>query len=985
MRIVLTISFVVVCLFSLQGQNTIGIPDIINYPKSVYSAGTSNWDIVQDRNGIVYFANSEGLLSFDGAYWKTYYFPNRTMGRSIAIAADNRIYAGSQDDFGYFSPDKNGRLVFHSLKPLLSEQNRSFTSVWDIICKDNDVFFRSESKIFRYSNGAINLYPAASQWLFLGNDNKELIAQDLKNGLLKFTNGVWAPFLQESALPANNYVVTAMVPFGKDSTLITTRRNGLFVLSGNRVTAFRFAGVDPLVNELVLSCIPVNQDRVAVGTQLNGCYIIGKHGEVIQNFTRTEGLQNNCVTSLYLDRNRNLWLGLDNGIDFTAYNNGIKHIYPENLNEGAGYTSILFRNDLYVGTSNRLYRLPMNGAATDLSFQKGHFEPVNDTRGSSWGLFEVNGKLLMSHHEGGFEIKNGAAVSLSKGGGYWTFLPYYNVLPSSIMLAGKYGGLDLYNFSNNAFSYRGTIPGLKDAARFAAVDNNNTIWIAHTVKGVYRVMMDGDKVASVKLYTTNDGLPSPAGYRLFKAKNRIIIATEKGIYEYNNQKDRFELSEFFKPFFGENNMRYIREDAAGNIWFVEDKMPGVIDLSGPQPKTIHFTELNGKITSGFEHINPINSANIIVGAEKGFYHINYEQYLRNSYQVEAKIRIVKAEGRSDSLLFGGYFAEVNDTLGQPGKNIPRVANKLNSFHFEYSSPLNENPNSVEYSYLLKGLDEKWSAWSRKTEKEYTNLPAGNYTFQVKARNNLGNESGISSFSFTVLPPWYQTAWAYALYGAVVLAIVYLLYHRQKRKFLAQQKKYEEEQKRLQYLHQLELDKSEKEIIALKNEKLQAQIEHKNTELASVAMHLVQKGELLTKIKEELTRIRNGSENKAVVNGNGASVLPDQNTEEFKKIIRILKEEDKMDKDWEHFAVHFDNVHSDFLKDMKEHYSNLSNHELKLCAYLRMNLSSKEIAQLMNISVRGVEISRYRLRKKLGIPTETNLFDFLMKFSPTKPG
>ncbi|MEO5562892.1 MAG: triple tyrosine motif-containing protein, partial [Chitinophagaceae bacterium] len=331
--------------------------------------------------------------------------------------------------------------------------------------------------------------------------------------------------------------------------------------------------------------------------------------------------------------------------------------------------------------------------------------------------------------------------------------------------------------------------------------------------------------------------------------------------------------------------------------------------------------------------------------------------------------------------FGGYFSEVSDTIGQNKNAIPEVANKWNSFHFEYSSPLNEHQNSVEYSYQLTGLDNEWSSWSKKTEKEYTKLPAGNYSFQVKAKNYLGHESTVSSFSFIVLPPWYQTTIAYILYVLLLLVIVYYLYSRQRKKFLRQQIKHEEEQKQLQYLHQLEMEKSENEIITLKNEKLQSQIEHKNTELASIAMHLVQKGELLIKIKEELTRIKNGNGSNG--NGNGNAAHTDHNNEEFKKIIRILKEEDKMDKDWEHFAVHFDNVHSDFLKDMKDHYPGLSAHELKLCAYLRMNLSSKEIAQLMNISVRGVEIGRYRLRKKLIIPTETNLSDFLMKFSSTK--
>jgi DNA-binding CsgD family transcriptional regulator len=204
-----------------------------------------------------------------------------------------------------------------------------------------------------------------------------------------------------------------------------------------------------------------------------------------------------------------------------------------------------------------------------------------------------------------------------------------------------------------------------------------------------------------------------------------------------------------------------------------------------------------------------------------------------------------------------------------------------------------------------------------------------------------------------------------LYTLLFSAAVYLLYYWQRRIFLQQQKRHEEERKRLQYLHQLEMEKSEKEIVNLKNEKLEAEIEHKNTELASAAMHLVQKGELLGNIREELIRMKKG------VNGDGSS-------EEFKKMLRILGEETKMDKDWEQFAVHFDKVHSDFLQILKAAYPVLSSHELKLCAYLRMNLSSKEIAQLENISVRGVEISRYRLRKKLKIPTEINLFDFLME-------
>jgi DNA-binding CsgD family transcriptional regulator len=335
-----------------------------------------------------------------------------------------------------------------------------------------------------------------------------------------------------------------------------------------------------------------------------------------------------------------------------------------------------------------------------------------------------------------------------------------------------------------------------------------------------------------------------------------------------------------------------------------------------------------------------------------------------------KIGSVKVFGKSDSLLFGGYFGEINQQLVQPKDASPQIKNPWNSVQFEYSAPVYAQQNNVQYSYLLKGFEKNWSEWSKKTGKEYTNLSPGKYAFEVKAKNNLGSESAPCTYSFIILPPWYQTSWAYSLYILLLAGIGYLFYRWQKKLFLEQQKKYEEEQRRLTYLHELEMEKSEKEIVKLRNEKLEADIEYKNAELASTAMHLVQKGELLGNIKEEMSRIKKNA------NGHAA---PD----EFKKIMRILGEENKMDKDWEQFAQHFDHVHSDFLKNIKLIYPNLSPHELKLCAYLRMNLSSKEIAQLESISVRGVEIGRYRLRKKLKISTETNLFDFLLTFSASK--
>ncbi|RYY54218.1 MAG: transcriptional regulator, partial [Chitinophagaceae bacterium] len=319
----------------------------------------------------------------------------------------------------------------------------------------------------------------------------------------------------------------------------------------------------------------------------------------------------------------------------------------------------------------------------------------------------------------------------------------------------------------------------------------------------------------------------------------------------------------------------------------------------------------------------------------------------------------------ETLIYGGYSGNVNGSSAQVPDDVRSMAHNLNSFHFEFSSPLYGQQASIEYSYMLENFDRVWSDWSPKTEKDYTNLPAGTYTFKVRMRDNLRGESSVSSYTIKVLPPWYLSGWAWLVYILAAAGIVRWLFHKHQRKLQAERQKHQQEQKQQAYLHQLELEKSEKEMVKLRNEKLEAEIGFKNSQLASTAMHLVQKEEYLQKIRGELQHINRNKTGKEKTEG-----------AELKKVLRIMSEEEKVTEEWEQFSVHFDKVNGDFLKTLKEIYPDLKAHELKLCAYLRMNLSSKEIAQLMGISVRGVEISRYRLRKKLSIPRETNLFQFL---------
>jgi len=946
--------------FAAAGQNTIGLPDVINYPKQSYGAGLQNWDIRQDKNGIIYIANNEGLLSFDGRNWNLHPLPNRTIVRSVEVGPEGRIYVGGQDELGYFEPAANGQLKYHSLTNLLPAKDKSFGDVWDIVFHRNDIFFRTLYKIFRLTNGTMASFTAPGEWSFLGACNGKIYAHDFTTGMMGFDNNVWEPLFANNQLPAND-PVTGILAIEKANSLITTLKNGLYILSATGIAKLESANNALFASERIYAATRVNDEWIALATNNSGIYITDLKGNIIQSFSRTEGLQNKNVLSIFLDNQRNLWLGLDNGIDMIAYNSAIKQINPS-LQDGSGYTALIHDNIFYAGTSNGLYSVPLQ-STTDLSFSRGSFAPVANTKGQVWGLAAINGQVLLGHHEGAFTVSNNAAQQISSRPGYWNFVPLSNTFPTPQIVAGNYKTLSFFDFTAGRFTPGIEVPGFNESSRFVAIDNEDHIWVSHPYHGIYKISQSNGSYTT-SLYTEKKGLPSLLNNHVYKLKNEVIAATEKGIYQYNKEKDLFEPSAKYQQLLGRQSIRYVKEDDAGNIWFIHEKSLGVADLTGKEPVIIYFPELNNKLLSGFEFIYPVNEHNVFLGGEKGFFHINYEKYKKTKPALQVQIRTVHIGNKSDSLLFGGYFSKVNEKQVQAAGDVPTINHNSKTIRFEFSSSVFGYQANLEYSFRLKGFDANWSDWAKRTEKEYTNLPAGHYTFEVKVRNNLGSESPVAVYEFYILPPWYLSTWAKALYVLGFCLLLYTLYKWQQDKLNRQQARYEEEQKKLLYIHELELNKTESELVALRNEKLEADINFKNSELASSAMHLVKKGELLTKIKTELGQVMKGVDNP-------------QTIAELKKMIRSLGEDDNMDKEWENFAKHFDKVHSDFVLGLKEAHPSITPNEVKLCAYLRMNLSTKEIAQLMNISVRGVEISRYRLRKKLGIASETNLFDYLI--------
>jgi DNA-binding CsgD family transcriptional regulator len=935
-------------------QNTIGLPDVVNYPKKIYRGGLQNWDIDQDSSGTIYVANNEGLLCFDGRSWSLFGLPNRTIVRSVLASPSHRIYVGGQDELGYFQPDRTGRLAYHSLLEQIPKEYRSFGDVWDIVFLNNDVWFRCGKVIFKYSGNGIAAYRAPAEWGFMELANGKLYAQDFQQGLMIFENQAWRPVFSNNPLEPGD-VITGLHGLEGNQLLICLLKGGVYTTDGQGLTPLGNQDIQTIRAARIYSSVELPDKKWGLATSTGGLFIIDRSGKRIQHYNRQEGLQNDNILCAFTDRNGNIWLGLDNGIDHIAYNSAIKLINPSH-SDAATYTALIRSNQLYIGTSNGALQCELEEKG-DLSFSQSVFQPIENSKGQVWSLNEINGKILMGHHEGAFWIEGRRAQAIQNGVGVWNFRPWTATFPTERILTGNYRGLQFFAFKEQRFVAQEILSPFEESSRYLVIDGEQRIWVSHPYHGIFRMKGITPAGYTWRTYGKENGLPAQINNHIFKIREQLLAATEKGVYRYNAKTDRFEADPFYQQLLGVRSIRYLQEDTEGNVWFFHEKTVGYIDRTGNQPSVVFIPELSNHLLSGFEFVYPYNEENIFLAGETGLYHINLKKYRQRRVNPEVQIRGVRLGLQSDSLIYGGFDKTILNERYEftpPGGNI----------RFEYSTPPGFDSESLEYSYRLVGLDDDWSEWSTRTDKEFTNLRPRSYTFEVKVRNNLGSESNIARFLFRIPPPWYQSSYAWVFYFLLAGGLIGWRYRYQQNKFIRQQREFEEEQNKLKYIHELEKSRAESELIALRSQNLESEIQFKNTELATSAMHLVKKGELITRLKTELNQLSRRVDTPAA-------------QLELKKMIRQLEEDDQIDQEWDQFAKHFDKVHSDFVVTLKAKHPDISPAEVKLCSFLRMNLSSKEIAQLLNISVRGVEISRYRLRKKLNLKNGQNLFDYLI--------
>ncbi|WP_276499300.1 ligand-binding sensor domain-containing protein [Pontibacter litorisediminis] len=964
------------CYTTLAQVKNEGIPYIRNYVQKEYNGSAQNWAVVQDHRGVMYFGNNNGVLEYDGNSWRVIMLPNRTNARSLAISKDGTIYVGAQNDFGFLRPNAQGRMEFVSLKSKVPAADQSFDDVWKTyVTEDGTVYFCTVKAIYQLQSDQIQVHRLSGYpWGFPFYVRNTLYVPVPEKGLYELHAGKMALVPNSDIL--KGLTITGMLPHPEAGILLVSEQGKMFAYDGYSHFKVWQLPISPFLEASRVNMVMSFSSGLAFGTAHNGLLLTDKDGTPRQHLNIDKGLQNNSVRSIYQDGAGNLWLGLNNGISYVESNSAFTHFNTNSGLPGTGYASLLDNDELYLGTSDGLYFKAWSNRHSPMSPTP--FKLVENAQGQVYNLQKIRDKLLLSHHEGPFEVKDGQATRLSDHRGAWLFLPLKS--HPDYLLCGTYNGLLLYRFSGGELQFVRPVQGFAESSRVMEEDDAGDIWVAHGYKGMFRIRLSKDlsKAEQVKFYGQESGFPSNIFINVFKISGELVFTGERGIFKYNRQTDAFVEHPLYSKLFDPGvHIRKLVEDADGNIWFSAGQEMGVLRKKSNGSFEIEksvFNKLNGKLIGGFEHFVHYDRANMLIGTDEGFvhYHPTFLQAESMNHTFHTLLREVSAtNGATDTLISGGDFLQEGRlTLQQPHGVRPELPFSYNSVKFTYSGVTYEENEQVQYQYLLEGFDKNWSGWSTAAQKEYTNLAEGTYTFKVKARDVYNHTSEEAAFTFTVLPPWYRTYWAKGIYILLGLLLLWLIKRVIDRRVRWQQEQLRLEQEKAIRLkeaaHIEEVLKAEKEIIKLNNEKLEGELEHKSKELASSAMHVMQSLETIGKVKGQLETVIEQVEDKKALH-------------QLRKVLRSVEEDMKVENNWDQFELHFNQLHQDFLKRLRHDFPDLTHRDIKLCAYLRMNLTSKEIASLLNLSLRGVETSRYRLRKKLNLEQEVNLTEFILKY------
>lgn len=941
-------------------------PYVRNWTKTVYMAGTQNWDMDESSGRFMYFANNEGLLEFDGNEWTLVPVANHTNVRSVMYdEVSGRIYAGAYNEFGYYSLDSSGNMAYTSLIGKFRLKHQA-SEIWGIDKSADSIWFYDDSTIYRFDERGLETFEVGSKIHSFAVIAGRPVFSAAGKGLMTVSD--YGTEVLAGADDFMNIKICAILPYaGTPGMILVSEFSGVFYY---REGAVRKLDIDGLPEDVQIFCADADETFLALGTVSDGVFVVNLGTMDAYQLNTFSGLQNNTVLSTFFDMDGNLWLGLDKGIDYVDVNSMERHIFMDDRLFGTGYASVIHAGRIWLGTNQGLFSMAYDSGRMDYSTLR----QVNGIKGQVWCLEVIDGTLFCGHDHGLFVVDDNYASRVEGLNGIWSLSR--NPFVKGEILGCSHDGLFSLHRENGRWRPC-HIKGFSQSSSTFEPDRDGRIWFHHWINGLFRLTLNErrDSVVLAEYFGRDNGFPTERNNMPNRYDGHIVFSSEGGYYRYSEESGNVEPDVSLNSLFSRPPVAAkIEESPFGDLLFLSGTMQMLATRTseGFRTDSVSLKFLQNKRIPGFDNVTWQDRSHFLINTEDGFSLIDIGNAARQKALGKngVVIKKVMVTGGRDSLIYGTREPVVQ-WLAQ---DRFKLKYKDNSLRFEFVSPQYATGNDMEYSCFLENYDKDWSAWTPECSKEYTGLPYGRYEFRVRSWNSFSDSISETGFAFTVLPPWYLSKFAVIFYTFAALFLLWALLNliniRSERRAEAVRHKKEEEMKAQKAMYEAEAKEKEKEIVMLRNQTLEADLKHKSQDLANSTMNLIRKNEILIRIKNDIAKVcseiaESQDRSKAV--------------KRLQKIQFDIRENIGHDDDWQKFEKNFDNVYEDYLKRLKSAFPRLTSGDMRLCAYLKMDLSSKDMASMMNMSVRSVEMARYRLRQKMGLSRETNLSEFLQNF------
>ncbi|WP_299215368.1 triple tyrosine motif-containing protein [uncultured Dokdonia sp.] len=921
-------------LFSLTFVHAQGLPPVVNYTPNIYNADNQNWMLTQGPDKTIYVANNKGLLVFNGAQWDLYPSPNGTIVRGVK-AVDDKLYTGAYMDFGVWVKDETGILQYTSIVKKQQVTMIEDEHIWNIERYGQYVLFQSLDRIYIYDtlDGKIEMITPDGQVVRLFLVDDDLFFQVKDKGLYTIEKGQTNLFNSNPILIQERLINL----FNVEGELIgVTANKGFYSIDRQRVTSWDIAYNESIKQFTVYSAIQRKNKSIVLGTIENGIVQLSKDGTFEYQIKQESGLSNNTALALLEDTDQNLWIGLDAGIDCINSQSPFHQYIDVSGKLGTIYASAFANGYMYLGTNQGLFYKP---ETSSLDFIR-----MPGTEGQVWNLRLIDGTLFCGHNNGTYIIENDKQRLIADIEGTWDI----KKIPGkeNLLLQGNYGGLYVLEQSSDGWRIRNKIENFVNSSKHFEITKDNKILVNHEYKGVFEIKIDPQYEQALEVFK-HTGISIGEHSSLSRLDDTIFYSNEEGIFTYNAEERNFIREENLSNVLNDDTFitGKLIEDQ-DKLWaftkenlirIARDKLDGAYTV---KKISIPFSLRN--TVEGYESLVNIRENEYLLGTSNGYIIVDLSKNENTIQEYKINLKSIAVHRLGEKSRLVSY---------QDNIEFPSFDNNLS---FSFGVPEYDKFLTTEYSYLLDGLYDFWSPWTSNSNIHFENLPHGSYTFKAKARVGGKETSNEIVYNFTIARPWYLSNLSIGIYIILTIFLFILLNGFYKRYYRQQQELALNRTKKDMELKTLE---SEKQIVELNNANLKQDIDARNRELAVSTMNMINKNKTLNAIKSAL--------------------LKTEKVEDIKAIVSLVDKTIENEEDWNFFEEAFNHADKDFFRKVKEIHSSLTANDLKLCVYLRLNMSSKEIAPLLNISSRSVEIKRYRLRKKLDLSRDINLNDYFI--------